>query len=129
MAAIEEATDPESALRAAIASVYDVSEMEALQAKILADYVSLLETERTSLRKEEERLCAVALVREVERDWAELLRRAMDSGVISRRDEQELGLHLMGLTNSVLRWYRHDGGRTLQEISASITDACVRLVN
>ena len=125
--AVEGAADSESALRAAIASAYDITEAEALQARILLHHIDMLATPRSSEREEQERIRARELVRVVERDWSGLLERGMASGDFPRRDEVELGRFVLGLINSVWNWYRPGGGRELSEVSESVTAACLRL--
>lgn len=127
--AVESAPDAESALRAVIASAYDITESEALQARILLHHIDMLATPRSSEREEEERVRAREMVRVVEKDWSDLLGRGMDSGEFPRRDERELGRFVLGLINSVWNWYRPGRDRTLSEVAESVTDACVRLVH
>lgn len=127
--AVEGSPDAETALRAVIASAYDINESEALQARILLHHLDMLATPRTSEREEEERIAAREMVRVVERDWTNLLGRGMDSGEFPQRDEKELGRFVLGLINSVWSWYRPGGGRELSEIAESVTGACVRLVH
>lgn len=127
--AVEDAGDAESALRAAIASAYDISESEALQARILLHHIDMLATPRSSEREEEERVRAREMVRVVERDWTGLLERGMDSGEFPQRDAVELGRFVLGLINSVWNWYRPGGSQTLPEVSESVMGACFRLVH
>ena len=127
--AVEDAADAETALRAAIASAYDITEVEALQARILLHHIDMLATPRSSEREEEERVRAREMVRVVERDWSGLLARGMESGEFPRRDEVELGRFVLGLINSVWNWYRPGGDRTLGEVKESVTGAILRLVH
>lgn len=126
--AVEGAADADSALRAAITNAYDITEGEALQARILLHHIDMLATPRLSEREEEERIRAREMVRVVERDWSDLLRRGMDSGEFTDRDEVELGRFVLGLINSVWNWYRPGGRKTLPQVSESVIDACARLV-
>lgn len=128
-AAVEGSADAASALRAVIASAYDITESEALQARILLHHIDMLATPRSSAREEEERMRAREMVRVIERNWTALLGRGMDSGEFPRRDEKELGRFVLGLINSVWSWYRPGGSRTLPEISESVMGACVRMVH
>ena len=128
-AAVEGSADAGTALRAAVASAYDITESEALQARILLHHIDMLATPRSSAREEEERVRAREMVRVVEKAWSDLLGRGMDSGEFPRRDEKELGRFVLGLINSVWNWYRPAGGRSLSEVAESVTDACVRLVH
>ena len=127
-AAVEhEAVDHQ--LRAAVASAFDVTPREALQARILLSHQDLLVTPRPSEREETERQRARELVREIEHEWATLLRQGMDEGVFPDRDEKVLVRLVLGLVNSVWRWYRPQGPRTLEEVSETVVDACIRLVS
>ncbi len=127
--AVEGAADAESALRAAIASAYDITESEALQARILLHHIDMLASPRSSEREEEERVRAREMVRVVERDWSGLLAEGMEAGDFPERNEVELGRYVLGLINSVWNWYRPGGDKSLTEIAESVTDACVRLVH
>lgn len=126
--AVAGAADPESALRAAIASAYDITEEEALQARILLHHIDMLATPRSSAREEEERARARELVRVVEHDWSDLLRRGMDAGAFPERDEEQMGRFVLGLINSVWNWYRPKGPKTLAQVSDEVVDATLRLV-
>lgn len=120
--------EPEAALRAAVASAFDVTPREGLQARILLSHQDLLVSPRSSEREEAERVRARELVREIEQEWAELLRRGMDDGVFAERDEKILVRLLLGLLNSVWRWYRPKGPRSLEEVSDLVVEASVRIV-
>lgn len=126
--AVAEAPDSETALRAGVASAFDLSEREALQARILLHHFEMLSSPRSSVREEEERGRARDLVRAIERDWISLLAQGMDRGEFPRRDEVETGRFVLGLINSVWSWYRPTGRRSLQEIADSVTSACLRVV-
>lgn len=121
-----DATDAK--LRAAVVSAFDVTPREALQARILLSHQDLLVTPRPSEREEAERQRARELVREIEHEWAALLRQGMDDGVFPDRDEKVMVRLVLGTVNSVWRWYRPQGPRTLQEVSEVVADACLRLV-
>jgi AcrR family transcriptional regulator len=119
---------PDAKLRAAVASAILVTPREALQARILLSHQDLLGMPRPSEREEAERQRARELVREIEQEWACLLRRGMDEGVFPDRDETVMVRLVLGLVNSVWRWYRPQGPRTLKEISEAVADAALRLV-
>jgi AcrR family transcriptional regulator len=127
-AAIEGLADPEEVLRAAVASAFQVSQREALQARILLSHQDLLVAPRPSEREEAERVRARELVREIETEWAAMLRSGMDSGAFTDRDEKILTRLVLGLVNSVWRWYRPGGAQSLQQVSDAVVDSCVRLV-
>ena len=127
-AAIDGVSDPVEVLRRAVASAFEVTPREALQARILLSHQDLLVAPRPSEREEAERVRARELVREIEADWAGILRAGMDAGAFAERDEKVLTRLVLGLVNSVWRWYRPKGPQTLQEVSDVVVEACVRLV-
>lgn len=126
--AAAEHDQPDEKLRAAIVSAIELSPREALQARILLSHQDLLVTPRPSEREEAERQRARELVREIEHEWAALLRRGMDEGVFPDRDETVMVRLVLGLVNSVWRWYRPQGPRSLDEIATVVADASLRLV-
>ena len=126
--AAAEHEDYDQMLRAAVASAFDVTPREALQARILLSHQDLLAAPRPSEREEVERQRARELVREIEGEWASLLRRGMDEGAFPDRDEKVMVRLVLGLVNSVWRWYRPHGPRTLDEVSQTVVEAAMRLV-
>ncbi|GAA0557256.1 TetR/AcrR family transcriptional regulator [Saccharopolyspora spinosporotrichia] len=132
LAGFREATsgvaDPTRALKAAIASAYEATEREALQRRILHNHMDLLSTPRQSKREEAERQACRELVRDIEAEWAELIRRGIDKGVFLDRDPVVTARLVLGLVVSVWRWYRSDGSTSLDEITEVITDSCLRMV-
>lgn len=119
---------PEDQLEAAVASAFDVTPREALQARILLSHQDLLVAPRSSKREEAERQRSRELVREVEHEWADLLRRGMAEGCFAERDERVEVRLVLGLVNSVWRWYRPQGPQSLPEISETVVSATMRLV-
>lgn len=122
-----QADSAEEKIRAAVAAAFDVSPREALQARILMSHQDLLVGERSSKREEAERRKARELVRDIEHEWADLLKVGMDSGEFARRDEVVLARLMLGMITSVWRWYRPRGSHSLKQISAAVVEACVRL--
>lgn len=116
------------ALRAALANVYDVSEHEALQIRILLGNVGILATKRTSPREEAERLEARRVVRRIEDNWTQLLQRGMNEGHFPRRDARLSAQAVLGVILSVWRWYRPSAGRSLAEVGDLITALCLQMV-
>jgi TetR/AcrR family transcriptional regulator, cholesterol catabolism regulator len=119
--------DPAEKIRVAVMAAFDVTPREALQARILMSHQDLLVGQRPSDREEAERQRARELVREIEHEWAELIRDGISAGAFERRDELVMSRLLLGTINSVWRWYRPDGAHTLDEIAELTADACVRL--
>lgn len=125
---IAEHDDHEATLRAAAAAAYQGTPREALQARILLSHQDLLITPRKSKREEAERQTARELVRAVETEWASMLRRGMDAGAFADRDEKQMARLVLGLINSIWRWYRPTGPKSLSQISDDVVEACVRIV-
>lgn len=119
--------DPAEKIRVAVMAAFDVTPREALQARILMSHQDLLVGQRPSDREEAERQRARGLVREIEHEWAGLIRDGIAAGAFERRDELVLSRLLLGTVNSVWRWYRPDGAHTLDEIAELTAGACVRL--
>lgn len=124
-----EVSDPDDQVRAAVAAAFDVTPREALQERILMSHQDLLVGERSSKREEAERERARELVREIEHEWAALLKAGMDAKTFARHDEVVLARLMLGMINSVWRWYRPKGAHTLAEISEQVVAACVRLAH
>lgn len=121
--------DSREALHAAVVRAVSVSSEEALQARILLSHQDLLIAPRASEREEAERKRARELTREVEAEWAGLLRKGMDAGVFPERDEKQMSRLVLGLLNSIWRWYRPGGRASLAEVSALLADSCLRVVS
>jgi AcrR family transcriptional regulator len=126
--AIADVADETRQLRLGARSAFDVTPREALAARILLNHLDLLSGKRHSVREEEERQRARVLVRAIEDEWTELVRRGIASGAFAKRDPRQTALALLGLVVSVWRWYRPGGRQSLDEITDFIADACVRLV-
>lgn len=126
--AVAEGDTPADQLRAAVRAAFDVTPQEVLQMRILQSHMDLLATPRQSEREEAERQHARALVRQVEKNWTDLVERGMASGDFVERDAQQTSRVLLALVVSVWRWYRTGGSTSLEEIRDYIGDASLRLV-
>lgn len=124
-----EVEDIRAAFHAAVVSAVTVSSHDALQARILLSHQDLLVAPRLSEREEAERKRARELVRAIESEWAGLLRKGMDAGVFPERDEKQMSRLVLGLLNSIWRWYRPSGRASLAEVSTLVADSCVRVVS
>ncbi|MFD1247267.1 TetR/AcrR family transcriptional regulator [Nocardioides ginsengisoli] len=121
--------DPGEKVKVAVAAAFDVTQREALQARILMSHQDLLVGERSSKREEAERQRARELVREIEHEWAALIKDAT-TGARKRKDDQIVLARLMlGMINSVWRWYRPEGAHPLKEISDVVVGSCSRLIS
>lgn len=126
--ATADVADARKALEAAVESAYDVTEREVLQMRILQNHMELLATPRPSQREESERTSARSLVREIEQEWTELLRRGMADGDFPQRDAHTMALVVLGMVVSVWRWYRPGGQMGLRDVRAMMSGACLRVV-
>ncbi|MDV7243404.1 MULTISPECIES: TetR/AcrR family transcriptional regulator [Rhodococcus] len=127
-AATAETSDPVEALRAAVAVSLEASPTDALQRRILQNHMDLLATERQSVKEEAERLRSRELVAKIEQDWTDLITRGIKSGDFVDSDAHLQGRLVLALVISVWRWYRPGGKVTLDEITALVTDAALRVV-
>lgn len=116
------------ALRAAVASAYDISPREALSARILLSHMDVLQAPRQSEREETERQRSRVLVREIEDEWSAIIQRGMASGDFVERDARQTSLAVLAVVNSVWRSYRPGGNRSLTDITEFVAGACLRLV-
>ncbi len=127
-AATVDRTDPEAALRAAVAGALQASPIDALQRRILQNHMDLLATERASAKEEAERLQSRDLVKEIEQRWTALIARGMDAGVFAEGDAKTVGRLVLALVISVWRWYRPNGAASLDEIADTVTTAALKMV-
>lgn len=121
-------TDPEQALRAAIAVGLDASPTDALQRRILQNHMDLLATPRQSDKEEAERLRSRELVAEIEDNWSGLIAEGIEAGAFADRDPRMQARLVLALVISVWRWYRPNGSLTLEQITETVADAAVRIV-
>ena len=120
--------EADEALELAIAAAYDVTPREVLQMRILQNHMDLLATQRPSEKEEAERQKARETVREIEREWTELLDRGMTTGTFHERDAHALATVVLAIVVSVWRWYRPGGRMTLDQVRELITGTCLRAV-
>ncbi|MBF6348285.1 MULTISPECIES: TetR/AcrR family transcriptional regulator [Nocardia] len=128
VSATENETDPEKALRAAVAAALRAEPIDALQRRILQNHMDLLAQPRQSEKEEAERIRSRELVQEIEQNWTELIERGIEAGVFTGGDPKILGRMVLAVVISVWRWYRPDGALTLTEITETVTDTAVRMV-
>ena len=121
-------TDADKALELAIAAAYDVTPREVLQMRILQNHMDLLATPRPSVKEEAERQKARETVRDIEREWTELLARGMKAGTFPKRDPHALATVVLAMVVSVWRWYRPGGRMSLDQVRDLITGTCLRAV-
>lgn len=122
-------TKPHDALQAAVSSMLDASETQALQRRILLNHIDLLATERHSAKEEAERTRCVELSEEIETKWTTLIESGIKTGVFVDDHPKTLARLALTLVMSVWRWYRPSGTGDLDEIGATVTHTVLRLVS
>jgi len=123
-----DAPSARKALEAAVAAAYDVKPREVLQMRILQNHMDLLATPRPTEKEEAERQRARRLVREIEKEWTEIIQRGMDSGEFPKRDAHALSTVVLSMVVGVWRWYRPGGPMSLAQVRDLISGACLRVV-
>jgi len=126
--ATADAPSASKALEAAVAAAYDVKPREVLQMRILQNHMDLLATPRPTEKEEAERQRARNLVREVEKQWTEIIERGMESGEFPKRDPHALASVVLSMVIGVWRWYRPGGPMSLAQVRDLITGSCLRVV-
>ncbi|WP_168703941.1 TetR/AcrR family transcriptional regulator [Gordonia paraffinivorans] len=121
-------SDPEEALRAAIAASLQAEPIDALQRRILQNHMDILSTPRQSEKEEIERVQSRELVAQIEHNWTELLQRGMESGAFVPGDPEMAARLVLGALVSVWRWYRPDGPISLEDLIKTVTESLVRMV-
>ncbi|ROZ99076.1 TetR/AcrR family transcriptional regulator [Gordonia sp. OPL2] len=121
-------TDPEGALRAAVAASLAGEPIDALQRRILQNHMDILSTPRQSDKEEAERLRSREVVAEIEKNWAALIKRGMDSGVFVDGDPVLYARLVLGVVVSVWRWYRPGGPLSLDDLTRQVSDSVLRMV-
>lgn len=121
-------SDPVEALRAAVAASLEATPTDVSQRRILQSHMDLLATKRQSEKEEDERLRSRELVGEIEKNWTDLINRGIKSGDFVDTDAHLQGRLVLALIISVWRWYRPEGKITLDELTAVVTDAALRIV-
>lgn len=128
VAATEGVTHAEDALRAAVAASLAASPQDALARRILHNHMDLLATERQSAKEEAERVECRELVQRIEQDWTALVERGIEAGQFAESNPTMSARLVLALVVSVWRWYRPDGRLTIDDITALVTDAAIRVV-
>ncbi|EHI12711.1 TetR/AcrR family transcriptional regulator [Mycolicibacterium thermoresistibile] len=128
-AATASASNATEALRAAVASAYEGNyPRDALQRRILQSHVDMLASPRPSEKEETERNLSRTLVREIEQEWADLIRRGIKERVFVDRDPDMTAALVLAMIVSVWRWYRPGGKRSLPDIAEFVTESVMRMV-
>ena len=126
--AVHDAPSATEALRAAVRSSFDVSDNEVNRRRILLFNGWVLANPSASERVEKERLVCRRLMSETEHLWVDLLDQGVANGEFPKREMRLLAAALLGLINSVWRWYRPDGPLSLPAVADVYEEACLRIV-
>lgn len=120
--------DPAQALRSAIDATLRGEPIDALQRRILQNHMDILSTPRQSDKEEAERLRSRELVAEIEKNWADLIKRGMDEGSFVQGDPVVYSRLVLGALVSVWRWYRPGGPLSLDDLIRTVSDSAIRMV-
>jgi AcrR family transcriptional regulator len=128
LAATARADSPSDALEAALLAAFDLSDAEVRQLRILMANGDVLVNARATEREERERATCLDLTHVIEKAWTDLMRARLAANKSDKRDPRMLALAVLGLINSVWRWYRPGGRITLQDLSDLYVPAGLRIV-
>ncbi|AFR51021.1 TetR/AcrR family transcriptional regulator [Gordonia sp. KTR9] len=120
--------DAAQALRSAIDASLRGEPIDALQRRILQNHMDILSTPRQSDKEEAERLRSRELVAEIEKNWADLIKRGMDENTFVQGDPVVYSRLVLGTLVSVWRWYRPGGPLSLDDLIRTVSDSAVRMV-
>jgi hypothetical protein len=101
--------------------------MEIRQLRILVANGDVLNNPRELVREEKERRACLELTRVVENAWTGLLARQLAQRS-DPRDPRMLARAVLGLFNSIWRWYRPGGRASVAEVASVYGDAALRIV-
>jgi TetR/AcrR family transcriptional regulator, cholesterol catabolism regulator len=122
------ARDPLTALAAVLQDCFDLNDDEVMRNRVLVSEQGLLGISGAPSREEDARVAARSRVRDLESAWVGFLSRAMDLGVVPRRDPQLLARAVLGLYNSVWQWYRPGGLHGLRPVAEFFQDRALAMI-
>jgi TetR/AcrR family transcriptional regulator, cholesterol catabolism regulator len=108
--------DPVSAIKAAVAVTFRLTEAETIKHRLLLHEQGKLSTVHASGRTQQARTEALRLARRTEKMWITYLTDAMAAGAIGDQDPTVLAHAIIGLLQSVWGWYRPGGRRGLSDL-------------
>ncbi|MDQ0242118.1 TetR/AcrR family transcriptional regulator [Arthrobacter bambusae] len=115
-------------LEAVLESVFDVSQKAIIQTRIVMANTDVLAAPRNSEREETERLACLELTREIENAWVQLFRLHYEE-TGSGQDPVLTARAVLGLFNSLWRWYRPGGPMSLTNVSGFYRAAARRIID
>lgn len=126
---VAEGGEPREALRRALEGSFAVSPPEVLQLRIVMANSDVLANQRATEREESERRHCLALTHAIESSWTDLVAQVTEQAPPSTEVDPRLAAQaVLGLINSVWRWYRPGGRLTLEEIASYYVAAAERVL-
>jgi AcrR family transcriptional regulator len=120
--------DPVRAMKAVMASCFDLSDHDVLRNRVLVAEQGRLSSPSSSEREEQARQAARSRMRELEFAWASFLAGAMRDGVLPETDPRLLTRAVLGLYNSIWHWYRPNGIIALDRVAAYYTNLALAII-
>jgi AcrR family transcriptional regulator len=114
---VAEHDDWNDALVTLLVDSFDISEQQVMRQRVMVAEFERIATPRSLPREEAARASARAQTRDLEFAWGTFLARGMQQGLIPESDPRLLTRAVLGLYNSVWRWYRPGGTLKLAEVS------------
>jgi len=127
LAAVHEHEGAADAIEHALVAAFDLSAAEISQLRILMAHGDLLANPRPSEREEAERKICLELTRLIEQAWTDLLGCKLTASH-DPRDPRMLARAVLGLINSVWRWYRLGGRLALPDVSRFYVESALQIV-
>jgi AcrR family transcriptional regulator len=126
--AVADASSPKEAVRAALTAAFAVSSAEVSQLRILMANGDILSNPRQSAREEAERLQCLALSHRIEASWTDMIGRRLAEVRGDDRDPKLVTLAVLGLINSLWRWFRTTGKLSISQVATFYIDSAMRVV-
>lgn len=106
-----------TAFPAVVRGGFERDNREARRARVLVAEQALVRHPCEAPREEDARVRAHALLKRYEASWRDLLAEGMTAGAIPTVDADLLARAVIGIYNSVWRWYRPEGRLRLEEVA------------
>jgi TetR/AcrR family transcriptional regulator, cholesterol catabolism regulator len=126
--AVADAPSATEAIQAALTAAFTVSSAEVSQLRILMANGDILSNPRQSSREEGERLQCLALSHRIEASWTEMIGRRLAEVRGDDRDPKLVAQAVLGLINSLWRWFRATGKLSINQVATFYVDSAMRVV-
>jgi TetR/AcrR family transcriptional regulator, cholesterol catabolism regulator len=124
---LQPGTPATEALTAVVRATFAISDQDAVQNRLLVEEQGKLSTIHGQGPEEDARQEALASARRVEQVWAAFLLEAMRRQEIPVADAHLMARAVVGLLQSVWRWYRPAGSYRLEDLDAFFLESVLRL--